>query len=398
MTQIANRVERLAVSQTLAMSQKSRELQDKGADVINLSVGQPDFPTPEHIKKAAIEAIEQNYTGYTPVPGYADLLAAVVNKLKRDNNLTYTTSQIVVSNGAKHSLANLLLSIVDKGDEVIVPAPYWVSYVEMVKLAEGENVVVPTTLEESFKLTPEKLRAAITPKTKAMFLCSPSNPTGSLYSRDELRALADVVKEAEQTIYIISDEIYELINYQGAHESIAQFDDIKDQVIIINGVSKGYSMTGWRIGYIAAPEWIAKACNKIQGQTTSGASSISQKASVAALNGDHQPTRDMLAAFKKRRDLVVSMVKDIPGFEANVPNGAFYLFPKVEKLFGKKFENYSINDANDLCMYFLETAHVAMVPGEAFGAPGYLRLSYAASEEALTKALERIKQAVLKLQ
>lgn len=398
MTQIANRVERLAVSQTLAMSQKSRELQDKGADVINLSVGQPDFPTPEHIKNAAIEAIEQNYTGYTPVPGYADLLAAVVNKLKRDNNLTYTTSQIVVSNGAKHSLANLLLSIVDKGDEVIVPAPYWVSYVEMVKLAEGENVVVPTTLEESFKLTPEKLRAAITPKTKAMFLCSPSNPTGSLYSRDELRALADVVKEAEQTIYIISDEIYELINYQGAHESIAQFDDIKDQVIIINGVSKGYSMTGWRIGYIAAPEWIAKACNKIQGQTTSGASSISQKASVAALNGDHQPTRDMLAAFKKRRDLVVSMVKDIPGFEANVPNGAFYLFPKVEKLFGKKFENYSINDANDLCMYFLETAHVAMVPGEAFGAPGYLRLSYAASEEALTKALERIKQAVLKLQ
>jgi len=397
MTQIASRVERLAVSQTLAMSQKSRELQDKGADVINLSVGQPDFPTPEHIKQAAIEAIQQNYTGYTPVPGYADLLEAIVAKLKRDNQLDYTSKQIVVSNGAKHSLANILLSIVEAGDEVIVPAPYWVSYVELVKLAEGKNVVVPTTLEESFKITPEKLRAAITAKTKAMFLCSPSNPTGSLYSRDELRALADVIKAADHPIYIISDEIYELINYEGKHESIAQFADIKDQVIVVNGVSKGYSMTGWRIGYIAAPEWIAKACNKVQGQMTSGACSISQKASIAALNGDHAPTQQMLAAFEKRRDLVAEGIKEIPGFEANVPQGAFYLFPKVQELLGSHFEHYHINTANDLCMYLLETVHVAMVPGEAFGAPGYLRLSYAASEKELKEALQRIKKAVQKL-
>ncbi|MFO7938590.1 MAG: pyridoxal phosphate-dependent aminotransferase [Bacteroidales bacterium] len=397
MTQIASRVERLAVSQTLAMSQKSRELQDKGADVINLSVGQPDFPTPEHIKQAAVEAIKQNYTGYTPVPGYADLLDAIVAKLKRDNQLDYTRSQIVVSNGAKHSLANILLSVVEAGDEVIVPAPYWVSYVELVKLAEGKNVVVPTTLEESFKITPEKLRAAITPKTKAMFLCSPSNPTGSLYTRDELRALADVIKEADHPIYIISDEIYELINYVGKHESIAQFSDIKDQVIVVNGVSKGYSMTGWRIGYIAAPEWLAKACNKVQGQMTSGACSISQKASVAALSGDHTPTQEMLAAFRKRRDLVAEGVKEIPGFEANVPQGAFYLFPKVQELFGSHYEQYTINNANDLCMYLLETVHVAMVPGEAFGAPGYLRLSYAASEKELKEALQRIKKAVQKL-
>jgi aspartate aminotransferase len=397
MTQIASRVERLAVSQTLAMSQKSRELQEKGADVINLSVGQPDFPTPDHIKKAAIEAINQNFTGYTPVPGYADLLDAIAAKLKRDNQLTYAPNQIVVSNGAKHSLANILLTLIEEGDEVIVPAPYWVSYVELVKLAEGTNVVVPTTLEESFKITPEKLRAAITPKTKVMFLCSPSNPTGSLYTRDELKAIADVIKEADHPIYIISDEIYELINYQGKHESIAQFDDIKDQVIIVNGVSKGYSMTGWRIGYIAAPEWIAKACNKVQGQMTSGAGSISQRASIAALNGDHEPTKKMLDAFRKRRDLVVEGVKDIPGFEANVPQGAFYLFPKVESLFGTRYEEYSINNANDLCMYLLEEANVAMVPGEAFGAPGYLRLSYAASEEELKEALARVKKAVKKL-
>lgn len=397
MTQIASRVERLAVSQTLAMSQKSRELQEKGADVINLSVGQPDFPTPDHIKKAAIEAINQNFTGYTPVPGYGDLLDAIAAKLKRDNQLTYAPNQIVVSNGAKHSLANILLTLIEEGDEVIVPAPYWVSYVELVKLAEGTNVVVPTTLEESFKITPEKLRAAITPKTKVMFLCSPSNPTGSLYTRDELKAIADVIKEADHPIYIISDEIYELINYQGKHESIAQFDDIKDQVIIVNGVSKGYSMTGWRIGYIAAPEWIAKACNKVQGQMTSGAGSISQRASIAALNGDHEPTKKMLDAFRKRRDLVVEGVKDIPGFEANVPQGAFYLFPKVESLFGTRYEEYSINNANDLCMYLLEEANVAMVPGEAFGAPGYLRLSYAASEEELKEALARVKKAVKKL-
>ena len=397
MTQIASRVERLAISQTLAMSQKSRELQEKGADVINLSVGQPDFPTPDHIKEAAIEAINQNFTGYTPVPGYGDLLDAIAAKLKRDNQLTYAPNQIVVSNGAKHSLANILLTLVEEGDEVIVPAPYWVSYVELVKLAEGTNVVVPTTLEESFKITPEKLRAAITPKTKVMFLCSPSNPTGSLYTRDELKAIADVVKEADHPIYIISDEIYELINYQGKHESIAQFDEIKDQVIIVNGVSKGYSMTGWRIGYIAAPEWIAKACNKVQGQMTSGAGSISQRASIAALNGDHEPTKKMLEAFKKRRDLVVEGVKDIPGFEANVPQGAFYLFPKVESLFGTRYEEYTTNSANDLCMYLLEEANVAMVPGEAFGAPGYLRLSYAASEEELKEALARVKEAVKKL-
>lgn len=397
MTQIASRVERLAVSQTLAMSQKSRELQEKGADVINLSVGQPDFPTPDHIKEAAIEAIRQNFTGYTPVPGYGELLDAIVGKLKRDNQLTYAPNQIVVSNGAKHSLANILLTLVEDGDEVIVPAPYWVSYVELVKLAEGTNVVVPTTLEESFKITPEKLRAAITPKTKAMFLCSPSNPTGSLYTREELKAIADVIKEADQPIYIISDEIYELINYQGKHESIAQFEEIKEQVIIVNGVSKGYSMTGWRIGYIAAPEWIAKACNKIQGQMTSGAGSISQRASIAALNGSHEPTKKMLEAFKKRRDLVVEGVKDIPGFEANVPQGAFYLFPKVEALLGSRFEEYTIDSANDLCMYLLQEAHVAMVPGEAFGAPGYLRLSYAASEDELKEALARVKEAVKKL-
>ena len=397
MENVSERVNSLAVSQTLEMSRKSRELQCKGIDIINLSVGEPDFNTPQHIKDAAIKAINDNYSHYSPVPGYPELLKAISAKLKRENNLDYATDQIVVSCGAKHSLANVILSLINKGDEVIVPAPYWVSYIEMVKLAEGVNIIVPTSIDNDFKITPDQLKKSITSKTKALFLCSPSNPSGSLYSRDELKAIADVVANAKNEIYIISDEIYEHINYVGKHESIAQFDFIRDKVIVVNGVSKGYAMTGWRIGYIAAPKWIAKACDKIQGQTTSGASSISQMASVAALNSDSSCITEMVTAFKRRRDLVVELVKNIKGLQYNIPPGAFYLFPKVSNYFGKSDGQTKVDDADELCLYLLDKAHVALVSGSAFGSPEYIRFSYATSDEKLIEAMKRIKDALEKL-
>lgn len=397
MENVSKRVSSLAISQTLEMSQKSRDLQAQGIDVINLSVGEPDFNTPQHIKEAAIQAINDNYSHYSPVPGYPDLLKAISNKLKRENNLEYGTDQIIVSNGAKHSLANVILSLINKDDEVIVPAPYWVSYVELVKLAEGKNVIIETSIDSDFKITPQQLKNAITPKTKAMFLCSPSNPSGSLYSKSELKALAEVIANSGVEMYILSDEIYEHINFVGKHESIAQFDFIRDKVIIINGVSKGYAMTGWRIGYIAAPKWIAKACNKIQGQLTSGASSISQMASVAALNTETTSISEMVTAFKRRRDLVVKLTKEIDGFKVNVPEGAFYLFPEVKSLFGKSDGQTTIKDSTDLAMYILEKAHVATVPGSAFGLPDYLRFSYATSDDKLEEAIQRMKEAISKL-
>ena len=394
MENISQRVASLENSQTLEMSQKSRDLQAQGIDVINLSVGEPDFNTPDHIKEAAIQAIKDNYSHYSPVPGYPELLKAISGKLKRENNLDYATDQIVVSNGAKHSLANVILSLVNKDDEVIIPAPYWVSYAELVKLAEGKNIIIQTSIENDFKITPEQLKKAITTKTKAMFLCSPSNPTGNLYTKDELKAIAEVVANSGVDMYILSDEIYEHINFVGQHESIAQFDFIRDRVIIINGVSKGYAMTGWRIGYIAAPKWIAKACNKIQGQLTSGPSSISQMASVAALNTESNCIKEMVNAFKRRRDLVVDLAKQINGFKVNVPEGAFYLFPEVKSLFGKSDGTRTINTAKELCMYLLEKAHVAIVPGCAFGSPDYIRFSYATSDEKLKEAMRRIKTAI----
>ncbi len=397
MSNVSSRIAQLAVSQTLAMSQKSRELQEKGHDVINLSVGEPDFDTPEYIKEAAIQAIKENYTHYTPVPGYTDLRRAIVEKFKRENNLDYTTEQIVVSSGAKHSLSNILQVIVEKGEEVIVPAPYWVSYVEMVKLAEGKNVIVPTSIESDFKVTPEQLKEVISPKTKAVFLCSPSNPTGSIYTREELKALADFFASLDQEIYILSDEIYEHINFTGKHESIAQFENIKERVIVINGVSKGYAMTGWRIGYIAAPEWIAKASSKLQGQTTSGSTAVSQRAALAALNGGMESIFEMKKAFQRRRDLVIKLLSKIEGMKINKPGGAFYMFPKIDSFFGKKHKDGMIENAQDLCMYLLEKGHVATVPGDAFGSPGYFRLSYAASDDELKEAISRIDKALSNL-
>ncbi|MDE5417348.1 pyridoxal phosphate-dependent aminotransferase [Labilibaculum sp. DW002] len=396
MLKVSDRIAAMEISPTLAMSQKSREMKAQGIDVINLSVGEPDFNTPNHIKEAAKKAIDDNYSHYSPVPGYVELRQAVVRKLKRENDLDFTVDQIVVSNGAKQSIANAMMSVVNKGDEVIIPTPFWVSYSEIVKLAEGINVFVPASIEQDFKISPEQLEAAITPKTKAFLFSSPSNPTGSLYSKEELRALADVFVKYPD-IVIMSDEIYEHINYVGAHESIAQFEELKDRVVVINGVSKGYAMTGWRIGYIAAPLWIAKACGKLQGQMTSGASSVAQIASVAALDGDQSTTIAMRNAFQKRKDLALAQLREIPGFEVREPNGAFYLFPKVSQIFGKSNGSVSINSATDLSLYLLEQANVATVTGEAFGAPECLRLSYATSEEQMAEAIRRIKTAVEKL-
>ncbi|MDY0201258.1 MAG: pyridoxal phosphate-dependent aminotransferase [Tenuifilaceae bacterium] len=393
MENVSNRVEQLAASETLAMSQKSRELQAQGFNVINLSVGEPDFNTPDFVKDAAKKAIDNNFTHYSPVPGYADLLQAISDKLKRENGLVYGTDQIVVSGGAKHTLTNVLMATVNPGDEVIVPAPYWVSYVELVKLAEGKSVVIPTSLESDFKITPKQLAEAITPRTRILMLCSPSNPTGSVYSRNELAAIVEVLVK-HPNILVLSDEIYEHINYEGKHESIAQFSEIFDRVIVVNGVSKGYAMTGWRIGYCAAPKWIAKACQKLQGQMTSGTCSIAQKAAVAAIASDASYPQMMCKAFKKRRDLVTERLKKIPGFKANVPQGAFYIFAEVSELLGKKFGEQVIATSADLCMYLLNHAHVATVPGSAFGAPEYIRFSYAASEEQLVEALNRIDKAV----
>ncbi len=396
MTTVSDRIQALAPSATLAMSQKSNELKAQGVDVINLSVGEPDFNTPDHVKQAAHEAIDANFSFYTPVPGYMSLRQAVCAKLKNENGLDFTPDQIVVGNGAKHALCNVIMALVNPGDEVVIPTPAWVSYVQMVNLAGGENVLVPATLDTCFKISPEQLEAAITPKTKLVILCSPSNPTGSVYSRDELQALVQVIARHEG-VMVVADEIYEHINYVGRHESMAQFAEIKDRVIIINGVSKAYAMTGWRIGYIAAPLWVAKAVVKLQGQYTSGASSIAQKAAEAAYAGPQDCVEDMRKAFERRRDLIVGLMKEIPGVNVNVPDGAFYLFPEVSSFFGKRCGDTVINDANDLAMFLLLEGHVATVSGDAFCCPGYLRLSYATSDETLVEAARRIKETLAKL-
>lgn len=396
MNQISNRVQALSPSQTLAMSQKSNELKAQGIDVINMSVGEPDFNTPDFIKDAAKRAIDENFTFYTPVPGYMSLRKAISAKLKNENGLDYAPEQIIVSGGAKQSLCNCILSIVNKGDEVIIPTPAWVSYVEMVKLAEGTNVLVPAGVEQNFKITPEQLEDAITPKTRLIILCSPSNPTGSVYSYEELKALAGVLARYPD-ITILADEIYEHINFTGKFNSIAQFENVRDRVVIVNGVSKAYAMTGWRIGFIAAPIAIAKANSKLQSQYTSNASSIAQKAAEAAYSGPQECVEEMRKAFQRRRDLVVSLAKEIPGVRINFPEGAFYLFPEISSFFGKKHGDKTIMNANDLAMYLLDEAHVATVDGEAFCAPGYIRLSYATSDENIKEAMRRIKDALAKL-
>jgi len=396
MTQVSDRLAALSPSETLAMSQKSNELKAQGIDVINLSVGEPDFFTPDHIKAAAHKAIDDNFSFYSPVPGYPALRNAIVAKLKKENNLEYKPEQIVCANGAKQAVCNVILCVVGPGDEVIVPAPYWVSYVEMVKLAEGTNVVIPAGIEQDFKITASQLEAAITPKTKAIILCSPSNPTGSVYTREELKALADVLAK-HPNITIISDEIYEHINYIGKHESIAQFENVRDRVAIINGVSKGYAMTGWRIGWVAAPQWIASACNKLQGQYTSGPNSVAQKASEAAYTGPQDCIETMRQAFERRRDLMVKLGKEVPGFKVNKPEGAFYLFPDCSFYLGKSFNGKKIENSGDLAMYLLEEGHVACVGGAAFGAPECIRFSYATSDENLIEAMRRVKEALAKL-
>lgn len=396
MNQLSDRLNSLSPSATLAMSQKSSELKAQGIDVINLSVGEPDFNTPDHIKEAAKKAIDENYSRYSPVAGYPSLRNAIVEKLKKENGLEYTAAQISCANGAKQSVCNTILALINKGDEVIVPAPYWVSYPEMVKLAEGVPVIIRAGIEQDFKITPAQLEAAITPKTRALILCSPSNPTGSVYSKEELAGLAEVIARHERVI-VIADEIYEHINYIGKHESIAQFTDIKDRVVLVNGVSKAYAMTGWRIGFIAAPEWIVKGVNKLQGQYTSGPSSVSQKAAEAAYTGTQAPVEEMRKAFERRRNLIVRLAKEVPGFEVNVPEGAFYLFPKCDSYFGKKDGDRVINNAEDLVMYLLEVGHVACVGGTSFGAPECIRMSYATSDENISEAIRRIKETLARL-
>ena len=393
---ISDRVQSLSPSQTLAMSQKSNELKAQGIDVINLSVGEPDFNTPDHIKEAAKQAIDENYTFYTAVPGYMSLRKAIVDKLKNENGLDYTPEQIVVSGGAKQSLCNVILSVINPGDEVIIPTPAWVSYVEMVKLAEGENVLVPASIEQDFKITPKQLEDAITPKTRMVLICSPSNPTGSVYTKEELKGLVDVLAKYPD-ILVLADEIYEHINFTGSFTSLASFPEIAERTIIVNGVSKAYAMTGWRIGFIAAPLWVAKATNKLQSQYTSGASSVAQKAAEAAYTGSQACVEEMRVAFQRRRDLVVSLAREIPGLKVNEPQGAFYLFPEVSSYFGKKCGDKVINNAADLAMYLLEEGHVATVDGEAFCLPGYIRLSYATSDDNIREAMKRIADALAKL-
>ena len=396
MAQLSDRLNRLSPSATLAMSQKSGEMKAQGIDVINLSVGEPDFNTPDHIKDAAKKAVDENYSRYSPVPGYPELRKAIVDKLQKENNLEYGLSEVLVSNGAKQCVCNAVMALVNNGDEVIVPAPYWVSYPQMVKLAGGTPVYVNAGFEQNFKMTPQQLEAAITPKTKMLILCSPSNPTGSVYSKEELQALADVIRRHDD-LYVLADEIYEHINYVGKHASIAQFDGMKERCIIVNGVSKAYAMTGWRIGYMAAPEWIIKGCNKLQGQYTSGPCSVSQKAAEAAYTLDQGCVEDMRLAFERRRNLVVKLAKEIDGLEVNVPEGAFYLFPKCSSFFGKRTDGYVINSATDLAMYLLEVGHVATVSGDAFGDPECIRFSYATSDDNLREAMKRIKEALEKL-
>ncbi len=394
--QISDRIKRMAASQTLAMSQKSSELRAAGVDVINLSVGEPDFNTPDHIKAAAKKAVDDNYTRYPPVPGYMDLREAIAKKLKQENGLDFSPAQVVVSGGAKQSLSNIILSCINPGDEVIIPVPAWVSYIEMVKLADGVNVLVPAGIENDFKITPEQLEQAITPRSRMLLLCSPSNPSGSVYSRQELEGLVAVLARHPE-ITVLSDEIYEHINYTGSFTSMASFPEIADRTVIVNGVSKAYAMTGWRVGFMAGPLALAKAVTKLQGQTTSGISSIAQRAALAAYIGSQECVVEMREAFRRRRDLVVAMAREIPGLKVNEPQGAFYLFPEVSAYIGKRFGDKVIADDNDLCMYLLEEAHVATVSGSAFCLPGYIRLSYAASDEALAEALRRIAKALAAL-
>lgn len=396
MGQISNRIESLSPSQTLAMSQKSNELKAQGVDVINLSVGEPDFNTPHHIKEAAKRAIDENFTFYTPVPGYMSLRKAIAANLKAVNGVDYAPEQIVVSGGAKQSLCNVILSLVNPGDEVIIPTPAWVSYVEMVKLAEGKNVLIPAGIEQDFKITPQQLRDAITPKTRLILICTPSNPTGSVYSHAELQALVDVIKDYPD-IMVLADEIYQHINFTGSFTSLGAFPEIADRVIVVNGVSKAYAMTGWRIGFIAAPLWVAKATTKLQSQYTSGTSSIAQKAAEAAYTGPQECVEEMRQAFERRRNLVVSLAREIPGIKVNEPQGAFYLFPEVSSYFGKKYGDRVINDASDLAMYLLEIGHVATVDGGAFCLPGYIRLSYATSDDNIREAMRRIAAALAQL-
>ncbi len=396
MAQLSDRLNRLAPSATLAMSQKSSEMKAQGIDVINMSVGEPDFNTPENIKEAAKKAIDDNFSRYSPVPGYPDLRKAIVAKLKNENGLDYTVNEVIVGTGGKQGICNVILALVNPGDEVIIPAPYWVSYPQMAKLAGGVPVIVNAGFDQDFKMTPEQLEAAITPKTKMLILCSPSNPTGSVYSKEELAALADVLRK-HPDVFVLADEIYEHINYIGKHHSIAQEPGIKEQVIIANGVSKAYAMTGWRIGFLAGPEWIIKGCNKLQGQYTSGTCSVSQKAAEAAYTLDQSAVEEMRQAFERRRDLIVKLAKEVPGLEVNIPQGAFYLFPKCNSYFGKSNGDKTINNSTDFAMYLLEEAHVATVGGDAFGDPDCFRMSYATSDENIKEAIRRIKEALSKL-
>ena len=396
MAQLSDRLNRLAPSATLVMSQKSSEMKVQGIDVINMSVGEPDFNTPDHIKEAAKKAVDENWSRYSPVPGYVDLRKSIVNKLRNENNLDYSVNEILVSNGAKQCVCNAIMALVNDGDEVIIPAPYWVSYPQMVKLAGGTPVVVSAGFEQDFKMTPTQLESAITPKTKMLILCSPSNPTGSVYSREELQGLAEVILKHEDLL-VLADEIYEHINYIGKHESIAQFNGMKERTIIINGVSKAYAMTGWRIGYMAAPEWIIKGCNKLQGQYTSGPCSVSQKAAEAAYTMEQGCVEEMRLAFERRRNLIVELARKIPGLEVNNPQGAFYLFPKCSSFFGKSDGERTINSSTDLALYLLEVGHVATVSGDAFGDPECFRMSYATSDDNIREAMERIGNALAKL-
>ncbi len=390
---LSDRINKLSTSATLAMAAKARELRNEGKDIIGLSLGEPDFNIPDFIKEAAKKAIDENYSSYSPVDGYADLKQAISNKFKRDNNLTYAPNQIVVSTGAKQSLANVAMVMLNKGDEVILPAPYWVSYSDIVKLAEGTPVEVPTIIETDFKMTPSQLKAAITPKTKMLWFSSPCNPSGSVYSEEELRGLAEVLREYPG-IFVVSDEIYEHINFRGRHASIATIEGMYDRTITVNGVSKAFAMTGWRIGYLGAADWIAKACTKFQGQITSGANAIGQRATIAALEAPVSSIQYMIDKFRERRDLILSLLGTIEGFKLNVPEGAFYVFPDISSYFGKELKGSRIDNASDFAMYLLEHANVATVTGEAFGNPDCIRISYAASEEEIREAVERIKKAL----
>lgn len=396
MTKLSDRLQRLAPSATLAMSQKSSEMKAQGIDVINMSVGEPDFNTPDHIKEAAKQAIDNNFSRYSPVPGYPDLRKAIVEKLKNENGLDFTVNEILVSNGAKQSVCNAVMALVNDGDEVIIPAPYWVSYPQMAKLAGGIPVYINAGFEQDFKITPQQLEDAITEKTKMLILCSPSNPTGSVYSAEELKGLAEVILKHDD-LYVLADEIYEHINYTGSHASIAAVEGMRERTIIINGVSKAYAMTGWRIGFMVAPEWIVKGCNKLQGQYTSGPCSVSQKAALEAYIASQACVEEMRVAFERRRDLIVELAKDIPGLEVNVPQGAFYLFPKCSAFYGKTDGERVINNSTDLAMYLLEVGHVATVGGDAFGDPDCFRMSYATSDDNIREALRRIKDCLSKL-